>query len=69
VDSVFARPIRHHAVAKRQAFEMIAWSTVPQATVHQAEESFALISEEVVHVGPEKVTVDRPAPKLKRVLK
>ena len=25
----FARPIKHHAVAKRQAFEMIAWSSVP----------------------------------------
>jgi hypothetical protein len=35
----FARPIRHHAVAKRQAFEMIAWSSVPLATVHQAEEA------------------------------
>jgi hypothetical protein len=25
----FARPIRDHAVAKEQAFEMIAWSCVP----------------------------------------
>ncbi len=25
----FDRPIRHHAVAKRQAFEMIAWQSVP----------------------------------------
>jgi hypothetical protein len=32
-----ARPIRHHAVAKRQAFEAIAWSCVPMATVHKAE--------------------------------
>jgi hypothetical protein len=28
----FARPIRHHAVAKRQAFEAIAWSSVPLAS-------------------------------------
>jgi hypothetical protein len=28
----FARPIKHHAVAKRQAFEAIAWASVPLAT-------------------------------------
>jgi hypothetical protein len=28
VDSV-GRPIKHHAVAKRQAFEAIAWASVP----------------------------------------
>jgi hypothetical protein len=27
--NMFARPIRHHAVAKRQAFEAIAWARVP----------------------------------------
>jgi hypothetical protein len=27
--NMFARPIRHHAVAKRQAFEVIAWARVP----------------------------------------
>jgi len=31
----FARPIKHHAVAKRQAFEAIAWASVPLVTVHQ----------------------------------
>jgi hypothetical protein len=25
---IFARPIKHHAVAKRQAFEAIAWASV-----------------------------------------
>jgi hypothetical protein len=33
----FARSIRHHAVAKRQAFEAIALASVPQAPVHEAE--------------------------------
>jgi hypothetical protein len=37
--NVFARPIKHHAVAKRQAFEAIAWATVPQADVHEVEET------------------------------
>jgi hypothetical protein len=36
--TMFARPIKHHAVAKRQAFEAIAWASVPLATVHEAEE-------------------------------
>jgi|SRR5271166_3493194 len=65
----FTRPIKHHAVAKRQAFEMVAWSSVPLASVHQAAEPAELFSEEVVKVGPEKVNVDRPAPKLKRILR
>jgi hypothetical protein len=29
----FARPIKHHAVAKRQAFEAIAWASVPAVAV------------------------------------
>jgi hypothetical protein len=28
------RPIKNHAVAKRQAFEAITWLTVPLASVH-----------------------------------
>ena len=32
---LFTRSIRHHAVATRQAFEAIAWASVPLATVHQ----------------------------------
>jgi hypothetical protein len=32
----FARPIKHHAVAKRQAFEAIAWASKPLATVQEA---------------------------------
>jgi hypothetical protein len=35
----FSRPIRHHAVAKRQAFEAIAWACKPLATVHAVEEA------------------------------
>jgi len=65
VSAVFVRPIKHHAVAKRQAFEMIAWSSVPLASVHKAVEASELFPEEIVKVGPEKVTIDRPAPKLK----
>jgi hypothetical protein len=30
----FMRPIKNHAVAKRQAFEAITWLTVPLASVH-----------------------------------
>ena len=33
----FTRPIRHHAVAKRQAFEAIAWASVPLEAVHEVE--------------------------------
>jgi hypothetical protein len=32
----FARPIKHHAVAKRQAFEAIAWASKPLTTVQEA---------------------------------
>jgi hypothetical protein len=32
----FTRPIKHHAVAKRQAFEAIAWASKPLATVQEA---------------------------------
>jgi hypothetical protein len=35
----FTRPIKHHAVAKRQAFEAIAWPLGPQASVHTVEEA------------------------------
>jgi hypothetical protein len=34
--NVFTRPIKHHAVAKRQAFEAIAWASKPLATVQEA---------------------------------
>ena len=34
----FMRPIKNHAVAKRQAFEAITWLTVPLASVHMGEE-------------------------------
>jgi hypothetical protein len=59
-------PQANHAVAKRRAFEMIAWGSVPAsepqaAAVAPRENRF--FTEETISVGPEKVTVDRPAPK------
>ena len=37
----FLRPIKNHAVAKRQAFEAITWLAVPLAEVHKVEEASA----------------------------
>jgi hypothetical protein len=34
----FLRPIKNHAVAKRQTFEANTWLTLPLASVHMAEE-------------------------------
>ena len=35
----FLRPVKNHAVAKRMAFEAIAWATMPRAEVHEVQET------------------------------